>query len=99
MIELLLQERGDANVQDGLGNTALHLAAQLGMSVSGAVLLRHGADVNIRNRNGRTPYMTALDYNQEGMANDFRKQMLPWEDIEAVIGKKRIGIYREGLYE
>eukprot|EP00929_Paragymnodinium_shiwhaense_P038794 TRINITY_DN20459_c0_g1_i3.p1 TRINITY_DN20459_c0_g1~~TRINITY_DN20459_c0_g1_i3.p1 ORF type:complete len:1612 (+),score=408.84 TRINITY_DN20459_c0_g1_i3:720-5555(+) len=96
MIEYLCHERADVNIQDADGNTPCHLAAQVGSQVSLMVMLRQGAKVTIRNNYGRTAYMTALDYCQESIARELRKQLVNWEDIEALLGKSRVKDLEEG---
>ena len=56
VIELCL-ERGHANLQagDGAGQTALHLAALLGLQSSVRYLVAHGAKLDAKNKQGRTP--------------------------------------------
>jgi len=60
-VELLLRHGADPNVRDSAGNTALHRAAENGVTDVVAVLLRYGADPNARNKEGRTPLHVAAE--------------------------------------
>ncbi|KAG4273420.1 hypothetical protein FPRO04_09784 [Fusarium proliferatum] len=51
----LLENDLDPDIQDLVGQTALHLACQDGRVDTATILTRHGADVNARARNGSTP--------------------------------------------
>lgn len=57
VIELLVQAGGDVNAQDGLHNTPLCTACSRRHLETAALLLRHGADVNLQRGSDR---MTAL---------------------------------------
>ncbi|MBS1911588.1 MAG: ankyrin repeat domain-containing protein [Bacteroidetes bacterium] len=58
----LLEHGADPNVTSyDIEETPLHLAVRLGRSVEDvAMLLDHGADVNARRKDGRTPYLLAV---------------------------------------
>ncbi|ASJ75109.1 ankyrin repeat domain-containing protein [Granulosicoccus antarcticus] len=51
----------DVNVQDEFGNTSLHHAVSADNAAMVELLLQHGADTNIRNRNGSVAAMLADD--------------------------------------
>jgi len=56
MTELLLRSGAQVNAQsEAARDTPLHDAAHRGHSALAALLLRHGADPNVRNRLGQTP--------------------------------------------
>jgi 26S proteasome non-ATPase regulatory subunit 10 len=52
----MLLERGAAiDARDNDGKTSLHVAVELGKIEVARLLLKHGADVNVRDKIGRTP--------------------------------------------
>src|SRR5690242_8365961 len=54
------------NTQDpGNGDTALHIVVKRGDVTYTRFLLQHGADPNVRNKQGQTPAMVAVDENEE----------------------------------
>ncbi|MBY8829091.1 ankyrin repeat domain-containing protein [Hephaestia mangrovi] len=54
------------NTQDpGTGDTALHMVVKRGDVTYTRFLLQHGADPNVRNKQGQTPAMLAVDENEE----------------------------------
>jgi cytohesin len=62
MIATLVAGRADPNLTDQIhGQTPLHVAADEGDAEAAAALIAHGADVNAKDRKGRTPadYATA----------------------------------------
>ena len=54
-IKDLLNKGANVDVQDGNGNTALHLAAFEGHNYIAKELLKVGADYNIKNNAGKVP--------------------------------------------
>ncbi|KAH7104845.1 ankyrin repeat-containing domain protein [Auriculariales sp. MPI-PUGE-AT-0066] len=76
ILEIFDKEQGkyDINFQDGLGNTALHYAAQTGSLAAMEQLLSHdGCDVDLQNRLGReTPLHVALKIESD----DLRKEVV-----------------------
>jgi len=60
MLKFLLEAGADANVQDQLGNTALHIAAHQGYLRTAELLLNNGADPNTADRKGRRPLHEAV---------------------------------------
>eukprot|EP01043_Picozoa_sp_COSAG02_P032340 COSAG02_NODE_2156_length_9643_cov_55.052761_9_plen_440_part_00 len=56
------------NVLDFNGDTALHDAARFGHVELSQVLLSSGADINIVNKEGQTPYQTAVEYEKPEVA-------------------------------
>ena len=48
------------NIQNGLGDTAIHLAARLGLKDMLEILLKNGADTEIRNLKGLLPLHVAI---------------------------------------
>lgn len=65
---LLASGRVDANARDENGHTALHHAAVQGLTEIARMLVEHGADVQIRDRGGRTPGMLAVAQGHEAIA-------------------------------
>jgi len=51
---------------NALGDTHIHVAAQCGAEPVLAAFLKHGVDVNIRDRNGNTPFHAACLTSREG---------------------------------
>jgi len=58
---LLLKHKPNINLQDSTGQTAAHYAALVGNSEILEVLLKNGADVNIRDEDDQTPLDVAAD--------------------------------------
>lgn len=67
--ELLLAE-SPVNARDGMGMTALMLAAREGAAASAAMLISAGADAGARDLSGRTALMHAAAYSRDGIAVD-----------------------------
>ena len=66
---MLLKYAADINAQDVNGNTALHFAVLAGSEELIALLLKSGANKNIRNRWGMTPRMAAQGHGHNELAN------------------------------
>ena len=54
-VEHLLDAGYSPNLQDGNGNSILHIACQNGLKRIAKLALRRGAEINLQNRNGNTP--------------------------------------------
>ena len=67
----LLDAGADINAGAG-GNTPLHGAVQFRQESMVAWLLTHGADVNARDYNGKTPLILAVESNQDSIADLLR---------------------------
>jgi len=61
LVQLLISFHAPINALDGDGDTALHRAAMYDAANAVIVLLRAGADRNVRNRDGKTAYQLATD--------------------------------------
>ncbi len=61
IVELLLNKHADPNIVGSQGNTALHLAVSSNVSGIVASLLKFGAQLEIRNNTGRTPFAMSSD--------------------------------------
>lgn len=69
LIQFLVKAGADVNAQDGLGNTALHIAVMKREIVTIKYLMEHGAKVDIQNDSGYTPLdMLSVSYDR---INDF----------------------------
>jgi len=89
-VEIIVRDgTANPNEKDDKGDTALHLAAAQDSPLITSILLRNGASPIVRNARGRTPYMVALEVNSKDVIAEYEKVMLPWDDIEGVIGRKR----------
>lgn len=64
VLETLLKNRANPNRRDMLQNTALHLAVELGNVDAVGLLISHGANPDIVNRNGQTPRSLANEQMQ-----------------------------------
>ena len=58
---LLLEAGADPNLQNNIGNTALHLAAKWDRMDSIPILVEHGASLEVENSRGETPLDVAVD--------------------------------------
>jgi ankyrin repeat protein len=58
-LRLLLELGSDVNAVNKAGNTALHGAAQVRSNGTVQVLVEHGAELNVKNKNRQTPLMIA----------------------------------------
>jgi ankyrin repeat protein/N-acetylneuraminic acid mutarotase len=71
-VELLLAHQADVSVADSEANyygwTSLHVAAQTGDKAIAELLLKAGADVNARDKNGNTPLYVAVERRQPVLA-------------------------------
>jgi uncharacterized protein len=56
----------DANAANQAGDTALHTAAQLGFDTVVQYLVDHGAQINAKNKQGRTPLAAAMQRGGRG---------------------------------
>lgn len=54
-LDLILLARPDADIQDHKGRTALHFAAIFDKKNMAKALVQYGADIHIRDQNGKTP--------------------------------------------
>ncbi|HET9223205.1 MAG TPA: ankyrin repeat domain-containing protein, partial [Roseiflexaceae bacterium] len=60
-IELMLVDGVDIDAQNEAGHTLLHWAAQQRRADAVALLIRHGAALDIKDKSGQTPLQTALE--------------------------------------
>lgn len=67
VLEDLMTRGMNIDVQNGNGDTALHLAISYGCPAALAFLLEKGANVEIKNRSGHTPLIEAIKVNREDM--------------------------------
>lgn len=63
-----LTKESDINVQDSIGQTALHLAIKNHKRDNAKILIHQGADVNIQAANKMTPLILAAIYNEPDIA-------------------------------
>ncbi|KAH9969677.1 ankyrin repeat protein [Russula dissimulans] len=77
VMQLLLDQGTDVNIQDNVGSTPLHHSSRWhkgiwfssGGTVEGSrLLLRHGANIDAENDEGKTPLRVALERGHEEMA-------------------------------
>ena len=67
LVQLLLDRGADVNTQDDLHQTPLHLALRSGRFEGPWVLLKHGADLNVENKEGKIPFQLAQELIKEEM--------------------------------
>jgi ankyrin repeat protein len=67
-VTLLLERGVDVNLQNTAGLTALHFAAQAGMDSVVTALAKHGAALDLKDKQGRTPVDVALGVGNRGRA-------------------------------
>ncbi len=69
MMNFLLKKGADVNcIGDELGETPLMAAAQMGHSKAVEILLGHGADPNVKTKEGKTALTLALEYHHPEIA-------------------------------
>ena len=56
MVKFLLQNNADVNTSTFAGTTALHLATGYCMDQIVRILIRNGANINLKNVEGDTPF-------------------------------------------
>ncbi|XP_065437436.1 ankyrin repeat domain-containing protein 54 isoform X3 [Chrysemys picta bellii] len=98
-VQLLLDHGADPNQRDGLGNTALHLAACTNHVPVITLLLRGGARVDALDRAGRTPLHLAkskLNILQEGLSQSLEAVRL---EVKQIIQMLREYLERLGQHE
>jgi ankyrin repeat protein len=66
--QLLLEAGVDANGVNDAGSTALHYAAEAGLNTVVTLLAEHGAQLEARDKQGRTPVDLALGVGRQGRA-------------------------------
>ncbi|KAI9043131.1 uncharacterized protein KD926_004314 [Aspergillus affinis] len=55
------------NEEDSIGSTALHYAANYGSTEAAEILLRSGADINLKNQRSVTPLVSAAGHGQKAL--------------------------------
>ncbi len=69
VLKLLLEKKADVNLADKRwGQTALHFAAFEGSDDCARMLVNHGANVNLRDRDNDTPVMLAIRFHRDDIA-------------------------------
>jgi Ankyrin repeats (many copies)/Zinc finger, C3HC4 type (RING finger) len=76
----------DINHMDADGETALHWAAFYHQADMVKLLMEHGADVNIRNRTGRTAFLEACDDRRVGDNDE-------WESTVLLLLSAKVDVY------
>lgn len=69
MVGFLLSQKANIHAMDNIGCTALHWAASQGHIAVTRLLLGNDARVWVEDEEGRTPYDSALLYNNHALAN------------------------------
>ncbi len=72
IVALLLDCGADPDATDARGNAPLHLAARDGLRETVELLVRRGANVNTRRKDGATPLGAALKEGQSAIADLLR---------------------------
>ena len=74
----LLIDRGRAEIdaRDAAGRTPLHLAADVGRVEATAFLVSRGADVSLRDHEGRTPLDCAWKIHAQGILSEHQREQL-----------------------
>ena len=92
MVELLLQHRANANLQNDNGKTALMHAAFHGHEACVRVLLRAGANTELRDKDGRTAVHVAEQQGRTAIASaEDEETKEPAATPKANQGKKKAG--------
>ncbi|XP_015765570.1 PREDICTED: receptor-interacting serine/threonine-protein kinase 4-like, partial [Acropora digitifera] len=66
---LLLRNNADANVQDNVGNTPLHISTRKRFCDISQLLVHSGCKINVRNDDGETPLHSAVGGNNVAHVN------------------------------
>nr|XP_051688428.1 putative ankyrin repeat domain-containing protein 20A3 isoform X31 [Oryctolagus cuniculus]XP_051688429.1 putative ankyrin repeat domain-containing protein 20A3 isoform X32 [Oryctolagus cuniculus]XP_051688431.1 putative ankyrin repeat domain-containing protein 20A3 isoform X34 [Oryctolagus cuniculus] len=92
---LLLDHGADPNIEDEIGNTALHYAAYGGNTRMAEKLLSSNADIEKKNETGLTPLLVAIQQNQESMVKFL---ILQNADVFAIDNLHRTSLMFAGWY-
>lgn len=65
IMKTLIDHGCDLDLQNSLGNTALHRAVDLSSPEGAALLADNGADLTIENKFGKTPFQLAVDHESQ----------------------------------
>ena len=79
-IKALLKAGADVNARDGLGDTPLHEAAQMGEVAATQALLEASADVNARSDSGQTPLGAAWEWMNKTVGS-----ILPYHEVIKIL--------------
>eukprot|EP00930_Biecheleria_cincta_P020684 TRINITY_DN1549_c0_g1_i1.p1 TRINITY_DN1549_c0_g1~~TRINITY_DN1549_c0_g1_i1.p1 ORF type:complete len:1563 (-),score=340.68 TRINITY_DN1549_c0_g1_i1:38-4531(-) len=90
MVEFLCESGAHVDAVDNHGCSPLHLAAMSNSRTAVLVILRYGPQLTLRNASGKTPYMVALVAKSPEVVVDFKRLMVPWSEIEEILGKERL---------
>jgi len=77
--KIISVEGKDINHQDSLGNTALHYAVMLNDYYIANYLARHQADINIKNKDGKSPINMVKEIDDSTMMKLLLKPSPPYE--------------------
>ena len=78
------------NLQDENGNTALHLAATNNNFNVVKQLINHGADVFLKNNDGKTPLHIACDYAHTNQISEIVSEILRNVSKEEMIERQKL---------
>ena len=81
LIDPLLKKGAELSPFDGAGYTPLHYAALYGKEEAGLLLIKHGADVYLKNREGNDALQVALNMGHKTMALAWAKTKNFYDDV------------------
>ncbi|TYZ59960.1 hypothetical protein PybrP1_002437 [[Pythium] brassicae (nom. inval.)] len=90
LVELLLQNGADVALGDSGGDTPLHFCETVEIA---KILLAHGAEMNARNAEGRTPYDAAIEDEHEELISMY--ESLGAEKSDLAEGSDEDGVFGE----
>lgn len=92
VIQFLVDECGvDVNVQDFNGDTGIHDAARFAHDGVVEQLIAAGADLTLRNKDGRTPLQVAIEYSTTSTANKHDVVIRKLQEAERSSGRHSNG--------
>ncbi|KAL1517525.1 hypothetical protein ABEB36_001278 [Hypothenemus hampei] len=95
LVRILVTNNGNINIQDRVSKqTPLHMVSITGYCPLASLLLKLGADSNVKDSSGRTPLDVAVDHKHEDLVQLYTER----EKLLNTFNKDRLGKKKEGHY-